>query len=838
MGEFARSRSGSLEHEVEVIKYRALDGLFVQYLSEAPGSLERLDCSALSGKQSASQHPVVGLSIGDGALPIEPCQPCGITNTVRHSEASSSPPKSEHLIPVSVSGSTYIDSISEKHEHMPPHGRRVNRILPSKLDAVNQQDSGVDLTEHGQLPSESRINTSEAMKDIPRFYFPFGKPKDPAVFAREQEELMKTMRVIFQVTESSPSGTGLSLLEFFAVTEACVLPKFVNTALFKKTLMSDPASCPMPLEESTVSFTQFERIWTELSTKFVDECALVFAIMTQPGQTHLMPSDFEVVIKDVICNHFALAFLSTMSIFQTRYSGIFYEKPNYWNEKMTLPEFRKIGFTDLLRSLEREEDVNTTRDVFSYKHFYVIYCKFWELDTDHNMLIDLSNLVKYDSYSMTASVLKRVLDTRRLRPQGSWFMESPEAGEHPSLSAKHRLSGSCDSVYSSILQRGDSCSVMTYKEFVQFILACEDKQRTQSIEYWFRCLDTDSDGVISFYELKHFWDEQYERMISCKMSDPWKFTDFICSMIDLIKPKNDNFFTLSDLKRSKNPALFFDMLFDISKYDNYVRRLDPAFREMDEIWIIDHTGNKIQLEGWDKFVERSYSELAKDELDNTLGGCQSYATSGYFGPQSLFSFSDGLCNLDFDDRPDEWTLEHPYDDDAYHPVHDDASDNDTDENGEDDGSAAQAQMPGDSNTTKNVGHSKMQRGDDRDVGTSELSSKRSLRIGDKFSRHFSRIKFTSSAGGEIEDDCDDDEDEDDDEDDDDNDGDSCGGDGDGDGDGKLVGGSDQSAGGPLLVPLATVKAPAKVDGEQIVPGPVCGNLAASNSTQTAVDCAN
>lgn len=29
---------------------------------------------------------------------------------------------------------------------------------------------------------------------------------------------------------------------------------------------------------------------------------------------------------------------------------------------------------------------------FSYEHFYVIYCKFWELDKDHDFLINKDEL--------------------------------------------------------------------------------------------------------------------------------------------------------------------------------------------------------------------------------------------------------------------------------------------------------------------------------------------------------------------------------------------------------------------------------------------------------------
>jgi len=32
-------------------------------------------------------------------------------------------------------------------------------------------------------------------------------------------------------------------------------------------------------------------------------------------------------------------------------------------------------------------------DYFSYEHFYVLYCKFWELDSDHDFLLDREDVV-------------------------------------------------------------------------------------------------------------------------------------------------------------------------------------------------------------------------------------------------------------------------------------------------------------------------------------------------------------------------------------------------------------------------------------------------------------
>ena len=45
---------------------------------------------------------------------------------------------------------------------------------------------------------------------------------------------------------------------------------------------------------------------------------------------------------------------------------------------------------------------------FSYEHFYVIYCKFWELDTDHDFLIDKDDLLRYGNHSLTWRIVDRM----------------------------------------------------------------------------------------------------------------------------------------------------------------------------------------------------------------------------------------------------------------------------------------------------------------------------------------------------------------------------------------------------------------------------------------------
>jgi hypothetical protein len=38
----------------------------------------------------------------------------------------------------------------------------------------------------------------------------------------------------------------------------------------------------------------------------------------------------------------------------------------------------------------------------------VIYCKFWELDTDHDFIIEKENLIKYGNHALTYRIVDRI----------------------------------------------------------------------------------------------------------------------------------------------------------------------------------------------------------------------------------------------------------------------------------------------------------------------------------------------------------------------------------------------------------------------------------------------
>jgi len=50
-----------------------------------------------------------------------------------------------------------------------------------------------------------------------------------------------------------------------------------------------------------------------------------------------------------------------------------------------------------------------------------------------------------------------------------------------------------------------------------------------SVEYWFRCMDLDGDGIISMYEMEFFYEEQVEKMEMLGI-ETLPFQDCLCQV--------------------------------------------------------------------------------------------------------------------------------------------------------------------------------------------------------------------------------------------------------------------------------------------------------------------
>ena len=129
-----------------------------------------------------------------------------------------------------------------------------------------------------------------------------------------------------------------------------------------------------------------------------------------------------------------------------------------------------------------------------------------------------------------------------------------------------------------------------------FILSEEDKTTKTSIEYFFRCLDLDNDGILSHYELESFYQYQLLRM---EEDEPVSFEFIIDQLYDIIKPKRKPLFTLNDLKSTKLVYLFFNTFCNFNKFMLYEQR-DPLQMDSNEISF------------WNRFAKHEYELMCQE----------------------------------------------------------------------------------------------------------------------------------------------------------------------------------------------------------------------------------
>ncbi|XP_068602434.1 serine/threonine-protein phosphatase 2A regulatory subunit B'' subunit beta [Brachionichthys hirsutus] len=426
-----------------------------------------------------------------------------------------------------------------------PNGRALRRSVSAKK---------------AQVRTEAPVTTALS-ESIPQFHFPQGRPQADLNI----DGLISKIEKLF----SQFPNERATIEDMGQVAKACECPLHWKMAFF----------CSAGGDRTGfVSVHKFVAMWRKTLQTCHDDASKFVHLLAKPGCNYLEQDDFIPFLQDVVNSHAGLAFLKDAPDFHSRYittviQRIFYNVNRSWTGKITCSELRKSNFLQNVALLEQEEDVNQLTEFFSYEHFYVIYCKFWELDTDHDLYIDQKDLAQHNDQAISHKMIERVFSGTVTRDR-----------------------------------RVNKDGRLSYADFVWLLISEEDKKTDTSIEYWFRCMDLDGDGVLSMYELEYFYEEQCQKLEAMAI-EPLPFEDCLCQMLDLVKPEAEGKITLRDLKRCKLSHIFFDTFFNIEKYLDHeqkdpfsvIREVEPGGQEMSD---------------WEKYAAEEYEILVAEEAAN------------------------------------------------------------------------------------------------------------------------------------------------------------------------------------------------------------------------------
>ena len=191
----------------------------------------------------------------------------------------------------------------------------------------------------------------------------------------------------------------------------------------------------------------------------------IFTIMAKPGSKYIVKDDFKPLMWVLLDSHPGLEFLQATPEFQDRYADtvimrIFFVLDGNDDERITYRDLHNSNFVQVLFDVDEEDDINKIWDYFSYEHFYVLYCRFWELDQDHDFFIDQEDFTRYEGYALSRKTMEWIFE------QVPWKFGSDRPGK------------------------------MSYDDFVWFMLCEEDKTTYRSLKYWFTLVDLDQNGII------------------------------------------------------------------------------------------------------------------------------------------------------------------------------------------------------------------------------------------------------------------------------------------------------------------------------------------------------
>ncbi|CAG0884692.1 unnamed protein product [Cyprideis torosa] len=211
---------------------------------------------------------------------------------------------------------------------------------------------------------------------------------------------------------------------------------------------------------------------------------------------------------------------------------------------------RDICASNLLDELLELRDSEQPKEVHSLNWFSApsalrVYGHYLNLDRDHNGMLSPEELQRYDGPVLTPVFIQRVFEE-------------------------------------CMTYDGE----MDYKTYLDLVLALENRDQPQALQYFFRILDVDHKGYLNAFSLYYFFKSVQDML---KRYQEWvSFEDIKDEIFDMVKPVDPLKITLSDLIRCGKGGTAVSILFDINEFWNHENR-ELLVPSMDEVSAVRNT---------------------------------------------------------------------------------------------------------------------------------------------------------------------------------------------------------------------------------------------------------
>jgi len=172
---------------------------------------------------------------------------------------------------------------------------------------------------------------------------------------------------------------------------------------------------------------------------------------------------------------------------------------------------------------------------FSMQSALKVYGAYLELDVDQNGMLSKNELSRYGSGMLTDVFIDRVFDEYQT-------YRDAETGERE----------------------------MDYKTFLDFVLAMENKNTRQAIQYFWKLIDIHHAGYIDGFVINYFF-RAIVQMLQKKRFDVATVDDVKDEIFDMVKSAKQGLITLQDLVDCRQGGTVLSMLIDSAafwRYDN------------------------------------------------------------------------------------------------------------------------------------------------------------------------------------------------------------------------------------------------------------------------------